>query len=276
MNAGFRKQSASGVMPDANTEYLYYQTLIGAWPISRERAQAYMLKASREAKLQTSWVANNKEFEDALNDFIAKTLEHPPFLKDLGQFVGRVRDAGWVNSLAQTLIKHTAPGVPDLYQGTEVWDLSLVDPDNRRPVEYERRRQLLADLRGLAGQDVAARVMQRAEEGMPKMWVIHKALLLRREHPEWFGPEAAYMPLTVEGGRSDHVVAYVRGESVATIAPRWTIKLAGAWRDTAVVLPKGAWINLLTGNSIEGGRISMKTLLREFPVALLVREGGHA
>ncbi len=202
MNAGFRKRSASGALPDANTEYLYYQTLIGAWPLTRERAQAYMLKSSREAKLQTSWVANNKEFEDALMEFIAKTLEHPPFLKDLEQFVNRVKDAGWVNSLAQTLIKHTAPGVPDLYQGTEVWDLSLVDPDNRRPVDYERRRQLLAEMRGLAGQDVAARVMQRVEEGMPKMWVIHQALLLRREHPEWFGPEAAYTPLTVEGGKS--------------------------------------------------------------------------
>jgi (1->4)-alpha-D-glucan 1-alpha-D-glucosylmutase len=277
MNAGFRRKAATGGMPDANTEYLYYQTLIGAWPLSVERAQAYMLKAVREAKLETSWVANNKEFEDALMEFIAKTLEHAPFLKELEQFVARVKDAGRTNSLAQTLIKHTAPGVPDLYQGTEVWDLSLVDPDNRRPVDYELRRNLLAEIRGFTGQDVASQILGRAEEGMPKMWVIHQALLLRRERPEWFGAEAVYVPLVVEGSRGDYVVAYLRGESVATVSPRWSAKLSGAWRDTRVQLPQGRWLNRLTGAAFEGGFIALRTLLREFPVALLVREdGGHA
>jgi len=276
MNAGFRKRSAGGAMPDANTEYLYYQTLIGAWPLTMERAQAYMLKAVREAKLQTTWVANNKEFEDALMEFIARTLEHAPFLKELEQFVDRVKDAGRVNSLAQTLMKHTAPGVPDLYQGTEIWDLSLVDPDNRRPVNYERRRQLLADLLGLDGENVAARVMERAEDGMPKMWVIHQALHLRREHPEWFGAESSYAPLIVEGARADHVVAYLRGDSVATIVPRWTTKVLGGWRDTLVMLPQGVWRNVLTGAAMPGGRVVMRNLLREFPVALLVRESDHA
>jgi (1->4)-alpha-D-glucan 1-alpha-D-glucosylmutase len=276
MNSGFRKRTASGAMPDANTEYLYYQTLIGAWPLTVERAQAYMLKAVREAKLQTTWVANNKEFEDSLMEFISKTLEHTPFLKDLEQFVDRVKDAGRVNSLAQTLMKYTAPGVPDLYQGTEVWDLSLVDPDNRRPVDYERRRQLLADIRGLSGQNVAARVMARAEEGMPKLWVVHQSLLLRREHPEWFGAEAGYTPIAVEGARSDYAIAYLRGERVATVVPRWTTKLSGAWRDTAVLLSQGVWVNRLTGAVVDGGRVALRTLLREFPVALLVREGGDA
>lgn len=277
MNAGFRRKAAAGVMPDANTEYLYYQTLIGAWPLSVERAQAYMLKAVREAKLETSWVANNKEFEDALMEFIAKTLEHAPFQKELEQFVSRVKDAGRTNSLAQTLIKHTAPGVPDLYQGTEVWDLSLVDPDNRRPVDYELRRSLLAEMRGFTGQNVASQVLGRAEEGMPKMWVIHQALLLRREHPEWFGAEAAYVSLVIEGSRSDYVVAYLRGDSVATVAPRWSAKLSGAWRDTRIQLPQARWSNRLTGAAFEGGFIALRTLLREFPVALLVREdGGHA
>jgi (1->4)-alpha-D-glucan 1-alpha-D-glucosylmutase len=235
-----------------------------------------MLKAVREAKLQTTWVANNKEFESTLMEFIAKTLEHAPFLKDLEQFVDRVKDAGRVNSLTQTLVKHTAPGIPDLYQGTEVWDLSLVDPDNRRPVDYDRRRQLLADIQALDGQNVASRVMARAEEGLPKMWLVHQALLLRREHPEWFGAEAAYTPIPVEGSRSDYAIAYLRGDMVATVVPRWTTKLSGAWRDTSVLLPRGIWVNRLTGAAMEGGRVALRTLLREFPVALLVRERGHA
>lgn len=276
MNAGFRKRSSSGPMPDANTEYLYYQTVIGAWPITVERAQGYMLKAVREAKLETTWVANNKEFEDALMEFIARTLEHAPFLKELEQFVERVKEAGRVNSLAQTLIKHTVPGVPDLYQGSEVWDLSLVDPDNRRPVDYERRKQMLSDLRAMSGQgDVATRVMERIEEGMPKLWVIHQALTLRQEHPEWFDTLASYTPLVVDGSRQDHVIAYLRGDAVATVTPRWTTKISGAWRDTAVQLPPGRWINRLTGAAVEGGRVAMKNLLREFPVALLVRESDH-
>lgn len=274
MNAGFRTRSAMGLMPDANTEYLYYQTLIGAWPLTVDRAQAYMLKAVREAKMQSSWIANNKEFEDALMKFIALTFEHSPFVRDLEQFVERVTSAGRVNSLAQTLIKHTVPGVPDLYQGTEVWDLSLVDPDNRRPVDYERRKQLLADMRALKGSDIATQILERAEEGMPKMWVIHQALQLRREHPEWFRAEARYRPLDVEGARQEYVIAFLRGDSVITVVPRWTLKLSGAWRDTAIVLPDGRWRNRLTGTTMRG-RVGMRNLLREFPVALLVREDAH-
>jgi (1->4)-alpha-D-glucan 1-alpha-D-glucosylmutase len=273
MNATFRKKAASGVMPDTNTEYLYYQTLIGAWPLSVERAQAYMLKAVREAKLQTSWIANNKEFEDALMDFIAKTLENPPFLRELEQFVERVKEPGRVNSLAQTLMKYTAPGVPDLYQGTEVWDLSLVDPDNRRPVDYECRRKMLDEILQLEGPDMARRVMERSHEGMPKMWVVYRALQMRKEHPEWFGEKAAYVPLIVEGSRSEHVVAYLRGESVVTVVPRWTTKVAGAWRDTSLLLPDGTWMNRLTGSTMQGGRVALRSLLRDFPVALLAREG---
>jgi (1->4)-alpha-D-glucan 1-alpha-D-glucosylmutase len=276
MNASFRKKTASGPMPDPNTEYLYYQTLIGAWPLPVDRAQAYMMKAVREAKLQTSWVANNKEFEDTLMEFIAKTLENPPFLKDLEQFVERIKEPGRINSLAQTLIKYTAPGVPDLYQGTEIWDLSLVDPDNRRPVDYECRRRLLDEIRQLSGRDIGPRVMSRSDEGMPKMWVIYSALQLRRQHPEWFSAEAAYTSLTVEGARAEHAIGYLRGDAVATVAPRWVVKLAGAWRDTSLLLPDGIWTNRLTGTRTQGGRVALKTLLRDFPVALLVREDSNA
>ncbi len=274
MNSAFRaaKRGASA-MPDRNTEYLYYQTLIGAWPLPIDRAQAYMLKAVREAKQQTSWVANNKEFEDALLMFIELTLNYAPFLRELQQFVGRVLEAGRVNSLAQTLLKHTAPGVPDLYQGTELWDLSLVDPDNRRPVDYGLRKRLLCELKKMQGEDVAAQVMIRADEGLPKMWTIHKALELRRERSECFGAEAEYTPLEVDGDKHDHVIAYLRGDDVVTVVPRLTLKLGGAWKDTIVVLPKGEWRDRLTGGSFKGGVNSMKLLLKDFPVALLVREG---
>jgi (1->4)-alpha-D-glucan 1-alpha-D-glucosylmutase len=277
MNNAFRTaKRGAATIPDRNTEYLYYQTLIGAWPLPMDRVQAYMLKAVREAKQQTSWVANNREFEEALRMFIELTLNYAPFLRELQQFVGRVQDSGRVNSLTQTLLKHTAPGVPDLYQGGELWDLSLVDPDNRRPVDYVVRKRLLCELRHMSGQDIAAQVMLRADEGLPKMWTIHKALELRRERPECFGAEAEYMPLEVDGDKHDHVIAYLRGEDVVTVVPRLTLKLGGAWKDTIVVLPKGKWRNRLTGGSVEGGVITMKLLLKDFPVALLVREGAGA
>jgi len=143
-------------------------------------------------------------------------------------------------------------------------------------VDYERRRKLLADLRGLTGPKVAFQIMERADEGMPKMWVVHQALLMRCEHPELFGADVAYAPLVVAGSRSEHAVAYLRGDSVATVIPRWNTKLGGAWRDTNVELPQGKWANRLTGAVLDGGRVALKTLLREFPVALLIRESSHA
>jgi (1->4)-alpha-D-glucan 1-alpha-D-glucosylmutase len=272
INNGFRTpRVGASAMPDRNTEYLYYQTLIGAWPLSADRAKAYMLKAAREAKQQTSWTANNKDFEDALAKFIASTLQHPPFLRELEQLVDKVKDAGRVNSLAQTLMKYTAPGVPDTYQGTEIWDLSLVDPDNRRPVDYELRRELLNDLQRVNGDNIASQVMARADDGLPKMWVVHQALQLRRERPEWFSAEAAYTPLVVEGAKSEHAIAYLRGDSLAVVVSRLTIKLGGAWRETAVTLPEGRWVNRLTQSEVEGGRVTIKSVLGGFPVALLVR-----
>jgi (1->4)-alpha-D-glucan 1-alpha-D-glucosylmutase len=277
MNSAFKTgKRGAPTMPDRNTEYLYYQTLIGAWPLPMDRAQGYMLKAVREAKQQTTWVANNKEFEEALRMFVELTLNYAPFLRELQQFVERVRDAGRVNSLTQTLLKHTAPGVPDLYQGTELWDLSLVDPDNRRPVDYGLRKRLLCELKRMKPEDVAAQVMMRADEGLPKMWTIHRALELRRERPDCFGAEAEYTPLEVDGDRHDHVIAYLRGEDVVTVVPRLTLKLGGAWKDTIVVLPRGRWRNRLTGGRVAGGVITMRLLLKDFPVALLVREGAGA
>ena len=272
MNVNLRTATEDGTsMPDRNTEYLYYQTLIGAWPITVERAQQYMRKAVREAKQQTTWVANNVEFEAALERFVAATLGSTEFVDEVERFVATVVEAGRINSLAQTLMKHTVPGVPDLYQGTELWDLSLVDPDNRRPVDYEERRRLLREMDGLC----APGVMARGDEGVPKLWTIRHALQLRREHPEWFGVDAAYRPLKVTGRKKSHAIAYLRGRAVVTVVPRMPVTLGGAWENTALALPKGRWRNVLAGRcsvAFEGGKVTMAELLRDFPVALLVRD----
>src|SRR6201999_12907 len=170
--------------------------------------------------------------ESAVNTYIDAILSDAAFVADITSFVEKIIYAGRVNSLTQTLLKHTAPGVPDLYQGTELWDLSLVDPDNRRPVDYGLRKRLLCELKRMKVEDVAVQVLLRADEGLPKMWTIHKALELRRERPDCFGAESEYTPLEVDGDKHDHVIAYLRGEDVVTVVPRLTLKLGGAWKDT--------------------------------------------
>jgi (1->4)-alpha-D-glucan 1-alpha-D-glucosylmutase len=258
---------------DRNTEYFYYQTLIGAWPIDKDRMRAYMEKATKEAKQQTSWTASNKEFEDGLNAFIDGTLSSQNFCTEVEDFVGQIREAGRVNSLSQTLLKQTSPGVPDLYQGSELWDLSLVDPDNRRPVDYELRRRLLAEMKSLTVDEIA----RRGDDGMTKLWTLHQSLHLRREHPEWFRRDAGYTPIEARGRKWEHVVAFQRGEAVITITPRHPFLLGGSWADTSLALPEGAWINRLSGEGHIGGTVRLDALLARFPVALLVKEGStHA
>ncbi|MGA2536198.1 MAG: malto-oligosyltrehalose synthase [Terracidiphilus sp.] len=265
MNRSFR----SGPYPDRNSEYFLYQTLIGAWPITKDRLAPYMEKAVREAKQQTSWTQQNKEFEDALRSFIEGILNSKDFLSDLDAFVNMIKHAGRINSLAQTLVKLTAPGVPDTYQGGELWDLSLVDPDNRRPVDFDLRRQVLGELSaGLSGREI----MKRIDVGFPKMWITTRALALRRKHPDWFGPDAAYSPINVEGARSEHLLAFMRSDSVVTLAPRWWLKLGGNWAGTSVTLPPGSWTHCFTGQILPGGRHRVQRLFEEFPVALLARE----
>jgi (1->4)-alpha-D-glucan 1-alpha-D-glucosylmutase len=266
MNKLFRLEE----FPDRNTEYLLYQTLIGAWPIAKDRMTAYMEKAAREAKEQTSWTQQNKEFEDALREFIGHLYDSEQFIAELNEFVARILLPGRINSLTQTLIKCTAPGVPDNYQGSELWDLHLVDPDNRGPIDYEVRRSMLNELeQGMPAEEI----LKRMDDGMPKLWVICKALHLRREHPDWFGRDSAHLPLPAEGPKKDHLVAYLRGESVAVIAPRWSLKLGGNFGSTAVELPEGAWHHLFTGESFAGGSLRAQSLFRQFPVALLTRDG---
>lgn len=258
-------------IPDRNTEYLLYQTLVGACPIDAERLKNYMRKAVREAKQQTSWLNPRTEFEDGLNRFIDSLLQDKEFVDDLHRFVNRLVAPGRVNSLAQALIKFTAPGVPDTYQGSELWDMSLVDPDNRRPVDYASRARLLAEVQGTSAEEI----MARGDEGLPKLWTTHQALLLRRERPEWFGKNGCYTAMRASGPRADRVVAFRRGGGVITVAPRLPFGLNGDWGDTALDLPEGIWRNRLTGEAVASGIVKLADLLRRFPVALLARENGR-
>ena len=266
--AATNERHRSGEMPDRNFEYHLYQSMVGAWPIEKSRLLAYAEKAAREAKVHTSWTDPVHTYEEAVRKFIDGIYDDSNFLKALDQFVASLIYPGRINSLAQTLIKLTAPGVPDFYQGTELWNLALVDPDNRRAQDFELRRRLLADLKDAT----AEQVMQRFDEGMPKLWLVHKGLALRKGHPQWFGPQAGIEQITARGARRDHVVAFMRGESVITIAPRLAAKLAGDWRDTEVELPSADWTNHLTGERMRGGPVRLADLMRRFPVALLARE----
>jgi (1->4)-alpha-D-glucan 1-alpha-D-glucosylmutase len=258
----------TGDFPDRNFEYHLYQAIVGAWPIEKERILKYAEKAAREAKVYTSWTDPNQDYEGAVRKFIEGLYDDFRFCRTIEEFVTGIIEPGRVNSLAQTLIKLTAPGVPDFYQGCELWDLSLVDPDNRRPVDFDRRRALLRQISDATPEQV----MERAADGLPKLWLIKQGLALRGRHPEWFGADADIEPLDVRGRRADHVIAYLRAGSVIAVAPRLVVRLGGDWRDTAIDLPDANWHNHLTGDRWGQGLIDVAELLCRFPVALLSRE----
>ena len=269
------KRHKQDVWPDRNAEYLLYQTLVGAWPIGPGRVAAFMQKAAKEAKAHTSWIDPNADYDDALSAFVTAVLADPEFVADLEGFLAghRVVERGRVNSLAQTTLLLTCPGIPDLYQGTEVWDLSLVDPDNRRPVDYALRRSLLERLAD-AGPEAA---LARGDDGGPKLWLIHRVLGHRHRHPGAYGQGSGYEPLRGHGPRARHAVAFARTGGLAVVVPRL---LAcpdgpdgpdGAWPGTTVELPGGRWVDVLTGDPVEGGRVGISALLRRFPVAVLGR-----
>jgi (1->4)-alpha-D-glucan 1-alpha-D-glucosylmutase len=253
-------------MPGRNTEWFLYQTMLGAWPIDTDRLLPYMQKAMREAKADTNWLTPNEEFEEAMKFFLEAIYKDVEFMQDFERFVNDLIEPGRTNSLSQVLLKLTSPGIPDFYQGTELWDLSLVDPDNRRPVDYKLRRKLLGELPHLS----ASEVLRRSNEGLPKLWTIHHTLRLRREKPDAFGDEGAYIPLRASGKAADHVIGYLRGDNVAVLAPRLVLKLNGEWADTSIPLPERRWKNQFTGQTLDGGHVPAKQMFREFPVALLV------
>jgi (1->4)-alpha-D-glucan 1-alpha-D-glucosylmutase len=256
-------------LPGAKAEYLLFQTLIGAWPLTADRCLAYMQKATREAKEQTSWLSPDPTFDAALAALVRGCLADARFVEEVEGAVAPLVEPGRANALALLLWKLTAPGVPDLYQGSELWDLSLVDPDNRRPVDFERRRQLLAESEELS----LAEVIGRADDGLSKLWLVRRTLSLRRRRPADLGPEGAYRPLAPLGPAADHCVAYVRGDGVLAIAPRLPLKLraAGGWRETRLPVPDAVWRNVLTDTEHAGPELDLGELLRDFPVALLER-----
>ncbi len=304
-----RKPQVDGVpVPDANEEYLLYQTLLGAWPAEPmdatgkeafiRRIQAYMLKAVKEAKVNTSWINPNAPYDEAIQAFVAAILsggEDDPFLRDFLPFQRRVARAGAVNSLAQVVLKLASPGVPDIYQGTELWDLSLVDPDNRRPVDFERRRAALAEVLHVPEREraeLAHALLAAWPDGRVKLYVTHRALTLRRARPALFY-HGAYLPLEVGGPRVDHVVAFARTldeETVIAAVPRLVARLMRepdgfplgepVWADTWLAVPgePGArFRDRFTGAELESvardGRavLPLAALFACFPVALLER-----
>jgi (1->4)-alpha-D-glucan 1-alpha-D-glucosylmutase len=254
-------------LPDRHAEYLLYQTLIGAWPIDRDRAWAYMLKACREAKINTSWHEPNNSFEEKIRGFVGGVFDTPEFITSLERFIEPLILPGRINSLAQTLIKMVAPGVPDFYQGTELWDLSLVDPDNRRPVDFENRLQLMRRAHRLSANEA----LRECDSGMPKLWMTARILAIRRERVEDFSAESKYQPLVAQGAHLGRLLAFRRGENLIAVVPRFTMTLAGEWGDTRLPLPGGAWRNCFTGQVIQR-EISPGELFASFPVALLIRD----
>jgi (1->4)-alpha-D-glucan 1-alpha-D-glucosylmutase len=304
MNRDKKVEFDGAEVPDANEEYLLYQTLIGAWPLEAmdeeahqtfvERIERYMEKALKEAKLHTSWINPNEAYDQGVKQFVREILRSHAdnrFLADLLRFEARIAPAGMWNSLAQTLLKITSPGVPDFYQGTELWDFSLVDPDNRRPVDFAQRVLMLEELQRLEAKGLAPLVrdlVARPQDGRIKLYIIWKALNVRRAQPHLF-TQGAYVPLTASGASQDHVVAfarYVDNHWALVAIPRLLMKLApGAkplerlrvridrfprlamklspsakppvgkrlWRETLLHLPDGApdgWQNGLTGEEL--------------------------
>ncbi|HLZ37807.1 MAG TPA: malto-oligosyltrehalose synthase [Mycobacteriales bacterium] len=254
--------------PDANTEYLFWQTLVGAWPLSADRALRYLEKATREAKRHTSWVDPDPGYDDALRTWVERVYADGPLLRSVEALVSRVCRPGRVTALAQKLVQLTMPGVPDVYQGAELETLALVDPDNRRPVDYPRRRALLARL------DDGWLPDTDTDFDGAKLLVASRALRLRRDHPGWFvGPQASYDPLPAHGPAAAHAVAFARSGSIVTVAPRLVVGLdrAGGWRGTTLSLPPGPWHDALTGGAVDGGVVRVADLLARFPVTLLAR-----
>ncbi|MFO7983852.1 MAG: malto-oligosyltrehalose synthase [Desulfuromonadales bacterium] len=266
--AAHNQRHRRGDWPDRNTEYLFYQTMVGAWPIEVERMTAYLEKAIREAKMHTSWTRQNADYEEQVRHFVTEAMNDEVFCADLESFVSELIGPGRINSLAQTLVKLTSPGVPDIYQGTELWDLSLVDPDNRRPVDFALRRDLLAELDPLSPEEI----LERMDEGLPKLWLVRQTLHLRRQRPELFGPEGSFRPLLASGEKADNITAFLRGDEVASVTPRLVMQSREGWGDTVIELPEGRWDNILTGEQWSEGEVRLDAVLARFPVGLLVRK----
>ena len=260
--------------PDGHAEYLALQTIVGAWPIDADRLNAFLVKALREAKLRTSWSRPDEAYEAAVTSWASGALADDAFRAGVEAFVGEILHAGRVNGLAQTLLRLTAPGVPDLYQGSELWTRTLVDPDNRRQVDFAVAERLLAEID--AGPPGIAHLVPAlddpADPGRPKLALIHAALAVRRRCPDAFGEEARYRPLEAAGRHAAHVVAFARSDEVVTVVPRLTMRLGDGWGDTTLELPRGRWRDELSGRVHDASApLPVAELLEAVPVALLTR-----
>ena len=292
LNRSRRVEVDGEIVPERNVEYLFYQALLGAWPpdlapddmvgITRlgERIEAYMIKAVREGKQQSSWSNPNAAYEAALQRFVRAVLDasrESPFLMEFHAFVTSLARLGAITSLSQLVLKLTVPGVPDIYQGGELWDYSLVDPDNRRPVDWGIRQALLEEVAFASSADLA----ERWQDGREKLFVTRRLLDWRRSHPELFD-EGDYQPLEVEGGRGGHLCAFARnrgGVSLIVAVPRLVYALyrggtTADWGAAELVLPgHGAWQHVFTGRRlILQERVRVSDLLAEFPVCVLFGE----
>jgi (1->4)-alpha-D-glucan 1-alpha-D-glucosylmutase len=250
-------------LPDPSLAHLIWQAAVGAWPISRERLQAYALKAAREAAVATTWQHPSERFESALRAMVDRIYDDPALHREVADFAVSITPPGWSNSLGQKLVQLTMPGVPDTYQGTELWDYSLVDPDNRRPVEFGVRRELL-------GRIDEGWQPPIDHSGAAKLLVTSRTLRLRRQRPELF---TEYRPVFAEGLVADHVLAFDRG-GVVTVATRLPVGLSrhGGWYDTTLSLDAHSWTEVFTNTSYGGSRLAVADVLHRYPVALLVKE----
>ena len=278
-------------IPDANDEYLLYQTLLGTYPFEEkeladfpDRIKDYILKAVREAKVYTAWLRPDEEYEQAFLRFIDRLLEDTDFLQQFKPFQQKIAEYGIYNSLSQVLIKNTAPGVPDLYQGAELWELSLVDPDNRRPVDYQKRMKFLQDIKTQSERDILQLIKEliaTKENGKIKLFLTHQLLTARKKHSELF-QNGDYQEIEITGKYKDSIVAYSRNyrdKTVVAIAPRFLTGFIEpgqlplgmeVWSDTSLKLANKDWHNLIDGQTI-AGETAVGKILQNFPVALLVK-----
>jgi (1->4)-alpha-D-glucan 1-alpha-D-glucosylmutase len=260
-----RRWAAAHPLPDRSLELLAWQNLVGAWPIPAERMAGYLTKAAKEAKLVTSHVDAVPEVDEAIAAWPAQVLSDTALVVEIEEFVSRIAGPGRANSLGQKLLQLAGPGVPDVYQGTELFEYSLVDPDNRRPVDWALRRELLTRLDDGWLPDVDA-------EGAAKLLVTASALRLRRYRPEVF---TGYRPVPAQGPAAAHAVAFARSASLVAVATRLPVGLAarGGWADTVLPLPEGTtdWHDVITDTPVDGAAPRLTDVLSRFPVALLVR-----
>ncbi|NJY62624.1 malto-oligosyltrehalose synthase [Salinimicrobium sp. CDJ15-81-2] len=279
-------------IPDANEEYFIYQMLIGAWPFSGEpgeefleRSTAYLQKVLREAKVNSSWAQPDENYEEQVYDFLKKLVKKDEFLDSFGKFHRKIAAYGAIKSLSQSLLKITAPGIPDVYQGTELWDLSYVDPDNRRPVDYQLRKQYLEEIKAENVHEQLEDLKQDFSSGKIKMFCLHKALQTRKNFKEVF-EEGAYLPLEVKGENAEGIIAFARHyqeKAVIVVVPAMVTKFfteelqvkEGLSEDLELLIPeelKGDFKNVITGKTISSEDIGLKTIFADFPVALLLKQ----